>query len=91
MQMNEACMDKMALFLKIHECEFMMIDLGLYLDIHPDCVQALNAFHTHQASYERNAAEYERLYGPLTFYQVNSDTSWTWQQFPWPWEMEAYK
>ena len=65
--MNETCNDRNALFRKIHECEFMMIDLGLYLDTHPDCVQALNAFQKHRASYEKHAAEYERLYGPLTF------------------------
>lgn len=50
--MNETCNDRNALFRKIHECEFMMIDLGLYLDTHPDCVQALNAFQKHRASYE---------------------------------------
>ena len=69
--MTEMCNDKKALFRKIHECEFMIIDLGLYLDTHPDCTQALTAFHKHQAEYEHNVAEYERLYGPLTFYQVN--------------------
>lgn len=89
--MSEVCNDKKTLFQKIHECEFMMIDLGLYLDTHPDCTEALTAFHKHQALYEKYAAEYERLFGPLTFYQVNSDTCWTWQQLPWPWEMEAYK
>ena len=65
--MTEMCNDKKALFRKIHECEFMIIDLGLYLDTHPDCTQALTAFHKHQAEYEHNVAEYERLYGPLTF------------------------
>jgi spore coat protein JB len=90
MSMNETCNDRNALFRKIHECEFMMIDLGLYLDTHPDCVQALNAFQKHRASYQKHAAEYERLYGPLTFYSVSSDTCWPWQQLPWPWEMEAY-
>lgn len=89
--MSEVCNDKKTLFQKIHECEFMMIDLGLYLYTHPDCTKALTAFHKHQALYEKYAAEYERLFGPLTFYQVNSDTCWTWQQLPWPWEMEAYK
>ena len=33
--MSEVCNDKKTLFQKIHECEFMMIDLGLYLDTHP--------------------------------------------------------
>ena len=51
--MNETCNDRNALFRKIHECEFMMIDLGLYLDTHPDCVQALNAFQKHRSSYKK--------------------------------------
>ena len=89
--MNETCNDRSELFRKIHECEFMMIDLGMYLNSHPDCVQALAAFHKHQASYEKHVAEYEHLYGPLTFYRVDSDNCWPWQQLPWPWEMEAYK
>ena len=75
---------------KISECEFMMIDLGLYLDTHPDCMPALTAYHKHQTSYEKHVAEYERLYGPLTLYSVNSDNGWTWLELPWPWEKEAY-
>ena len=82
--------DRNSLMQKISECEFMMIDLGLYLDTHPNCMPALTAYHKHQTSYEKHVAEYERLYGPLTLYSVNSDNCWTWLELPWPWEKEAY-
>lgn len=88
--MNGTNSDRNSLMQKISESEFMMIDLGLYLDTHPDCMQALAAYHKHQSSYEKHVAEFERLYGPLTMYSVNSDNCWPWQELPWPWEMEAY-
>lgn len=88
--MNEMCSDRKKLMQEIGECEFMMIDIGLFLDTHPDCTQALAQFAVHRMSYDRNVAEYERNYGPLTMYAVSSDNYWSWIGMPWPWEMEAY-
>ena len=74
---------------QISECEFMMIEFGLYLDTHPSCEEALAAFATHKKSYDNYVAMYNCEFGPLTFYQVDSTNYWTWMNMPWPWEMEA--
>lgn len=87
--MNNSQMEKMILLKKISQCEFMMIDLGLFLDTHPNCTEALENFRIHKKSYDRLVEEYERVYGPLTLYSVESEKYWTWISLPWPWEMEG--
>ena len=42
-----------------------------------------------QAMYMQYRDEYEKNYGPLTFYGVDTSKGWTWTQGPWPWEVEA--
>lgn len=88
--MNESCSERSKLMQQIFESEFMVIELGLYLDTHPDCAKGLAEYHKYRSSYEMHRAEYEREYGPLTIYSVNSENYWTWINDPWPWEMEAY-
>lgn len=88
--MNGTCSERKELMQRISECEFMVIELGLYLDTHPDCTEALAEYQKHRSQYEMYVAEYERLYGPVILYRVDSDNYWTWIDLPWPWEMEAY-
>lgn len=81
--------DMKKLLCEIHEYEFMVIDLALYLDTHPDCMKGLEAYHMYNDIYERKVREYEKDYGPLTIYSEYNDDYWTWSNGPWPWEVEA--
>ena len=81
---NECPVSKDELLKEIMEVSFVLVELGLYLDTHPDCEKAL-AMHNECANkYKKLTDAYQKVYGPLTMnYPCNS---WRWGQSPWPWE-----
>ena len=63
-QMNQ--MNRQQLFNLINTVSFAVDDLLLFLDTHPDDVEAIKAFH-HYSDIRRNALQvYSDQYGPLT-------------------------
>lgn len=71
---------------EIKETDFVLKELNLFLDTHPDHQEALRMFSTYEKKAERLKAEYTRLFGPLTPSVNNNTTTWEWIQGPWPWE-----
>lgn len=73
---------------KFREYNFATLDLGLYLDTHPDDAEKIKAFNQFRLQADQAKVEYERKYGPLS---LNSDTlnsyPWAWIMSPWPWEV----
>lgn len=69
---------------KIMSCDFSLVELGLFLDTHPNCEKAL-AMHNEYANKNKKLKDtYQKLYGPLSMdYPCNS---WRWGKSPWPWE-----
>lgn len=65
---------------------FALIDLQLYLDMHPDCAEALHCFCDYRNQYDELAALYTRMFGPLTVQDVSGNNGWTWGMTPMPWE-----
>ena len=82
-------MDRQELFNKVEAVGFALYDTALFLDSHPTNRMALDFFRDNQAMYMQYRDEYEKNYGPLTFYGVDTSQGWTWTQGPWPWEVEA--
>lgn len=78
--------EKNALWRELFISSFAVDDVILYLDTHPNDVQALRYYH--EAVTKRNAAKdaYEAQFGPVTIDGVNAANGWTWEQGPWPWE-----
>lgn len=78
--------EKNALWKELFVSSFAVDDVILYLDTHPNDVQALRYYH--DAVAKRNAAKdaYEAQFGPVTVDGVNAANGWTWEQGPWPWE-----
>lgn len=75
---------------KIRELEFTSVDLGLYLDNHPTCEQALADYNTVTEELIELKKMYEMQYGPLTnFGYAPSQYPWRWVSEPWPWEMQG--
>lgn len=70
----------------IQSTNFTVIELGLYLDTHPNCPCGLSAYEDYSRTLKRAVEIYERKYGPLTIYGVECDDSWTWVETPWPWQ-----
>jgi spore coat protein JB len=76
------------LLLHITEVSFVITDMLLYLDTHPDEQQALDFIKDHIVMRNNALKIYSRLYGPLTIDTAddNASNSWEWVNTPWPWE-----
>ena len=73
---------------QIKSLDFAIIELGLYLDTHPDDQRAL-CMHKEYCKQAKDLKDkYQKMYGPLTiFYPCNK---WRWLEQPWPWERGNY-
>ena len=65
---------------------FAMIDLQLYLDTHPESVEALRTYTEYNAKLRELTAQYVRNFGPLSMYDVSGNDGWTWGEAPMPHE-----
>lgn len=63
---------------------FAIIELGLYLDTHPEDQKALCLHREYAKQLKDLEDKYQKMYGPLTiFFPCNK---WRWLEQPWPWE-----
>ena len=62
----------------------MVLELGIYLDTHPQDTEALALFRQYTAMEKAARAAYEDRFGPLTQSAAGGD-SYRWLQEPWPW------
>lgn len=82
-------MNKTEMMRKVQMLNFILIDVGLFLNTHPTDKAALSFFNKYNALYRSAKNEYEQTYGPLTIYGTNDTNSWSWIDEPWPWQMEV--
>ena len=77
----------------LHELQalgFALVELGEYLDTHPDDCEAVELFHSYAALYQKGAAEYEAACGPLTQRSSTGENCrYDWLKDPWPWDLAA--
>lgn len=76
------------MLLQIMEYTFAMIDIGLYLDMYPNDKEALKLFNTYLDNKKDLTNMFEEKYGPLTIESDNQTSNWTWDNSPWPWEVQ---
>ena len=63
---------------------FAIIELGLYLDTHPEDEKALCLHKEYANKFKVLEDKYQKVYGPLSImYPCNK---WRWLEEPWPWE-----
>ena len=80
--------DQARLRRRISAGQFAAWELHLFLDSHPNCVEASKKLAEYRALHKKLKTEYEDKYGPLN--ETSRDTSrWAWISDPWPWEAEA--
>ena len=73
---------------RIYEASFAVDDIVLYLDTHPDDMNALN-YYNYVVQLRKEAEDaYQQQFGPLTTDGVESDSKWTCLTDKWPWEGE---
>lgn len=74
---------------RLQICEFVLVEMNLFLDTHPDNKAALD-FYKKYLKMQRDAKnEYVSKYGPITASDYNGEGRWNWIDNPWPWENEV--
>ena len=77
------------LFEMIGAVSFLIDDLRLFLDTHPDNAEALSLFSEYQNQRSELISKYTNQFGPIDSYCVNTDNGWSWINEPMPWKTEA--
>lgn len=81
--------DRTALLGQITQVSFVMDELRLYLDTHPDESEALARFAENRKLRRELLDAYTAKYGPIEAYGAGGTTEWNWTDAPMPWESEA--
>lgn len=79
--MNDRDEVREEMIMRIRELDFAIVELGLYLDTHPDDQRALCMHREYARQVKDLKDKYQKVYGPLTiFYPCNK---WRWLEEPW--------
>ena len=74
--------------LELQQLDFALVELTLFLDTHPNDMQALQQFNQLAQQRQQCAHAFELRYGPLLqFGHSYSKFPWQWSQSPWPWQV----
>ncbi len=80
--------DQKKLLDHINAVSFAAYDTMLFLDTHPDCMEAKNFYCKMMDERNKSMCEYQEKYEPLICdgpCMCHCD-KWTWATTPWPWE-----
>ena len=76
------------MMMQLRAYKFSIIELGLYLDTHPDDEQALCLHREYCKKAKDLLDKYQKMFGPLTIYYPCK--KWRWLEEPWPWERGSF-
>lgn len=81
-------MNKAELKKRIHEMDFAIHELSLYLDTHPTCRKAMELLREYRARRDEPIKAYEENFGKfiVTTDDVPTNGCWSWLSSPWPWD-----
>lgn len=75
-------------FERLMAVQFAIVELQLFLDTHPEDVEALEDHNRLVEKFEIEQKRYIEKYGPLVnFGFAKSKCPWQWVTSPWPWDM----
>lgn len=73
---------------QLQSVDFVLVDLTLYLDTHPNDLEAINQFNHYAKERKKLKKAVESIYGPLQQYGNSySAYPWNWNDSPWPWQI----
>ncbi|MFD2673238.1 spore coat protein CotJB [Marinicrinis sediminis] len=73
---------------KIQEVDFVLVDLNLYLDTHPDDRDAIAQYNQFVQQSMNLKAQFQQTFGPLYHFGCSySPYPWVWKEAPWPWQV----
>lgn len=73
---------------KLMELDFITLDLGLFLNSHPEESEAIQAYNQVVTTADALRMKYEEAYGPLCSFRsyAKNEAEWEWKNNPWPWQ-----
>lgn len=75
---------------ELQALEFVLVELGEYLDTHQDDTEAFQLYQKYAALEEEGRERYEAMYGPLQQASAANGTNWAqWLSDPWPWNYKG--
>ncbi|MDD6467506.1 MAG: spore coat protein CotJB [Erysipelotrichaceae bacterium] len=83
--MDNRCMERCELLQRIHELDFTVHEIVLFLDTHPCDECAMEFYQCYRDELECAKCEYEEEFAPLMA-ETNLCEDWLWVDSPWPWE-----
>ncbi|MFM9277684.1 spore coat protein CotJB [Paenibacillus jiagnxiensis] len=73
---------------RLQELDFVLVELNLYLNTHPNDLQAIEQYNQLTRDRMQVAHHFQLLYGPLqNFGHAYSKYPWEWSKAPWPWQV----
>lgn len=73
---------------EIQAVDFVLVELTLYLDTHPDDYIAIQQFNHCAKQSKQLKKQFEKQFGPLMqFGNSYSGYPWNWKDAPWPWQV----
>ncbi|MCM3357919.1 MULTISPECIES: spore coat protein CotJB [unclassified Psychrobacillus] len=76
---------------QVQQMDFVVVELTLYTDTHPDDLDALEQWRMAIKNAAAVRKKYEAQYGPLSLMTTPSkqalDVGWRWNSTPWPWQI----
>lgn len=86
---NAVCLratnDREKKMLQVMEYAFAIVDLNLYLDMHPEDQEAYRLYQSYIDEGRKAEQEYIQAYGPLAITNANT-SNYEWLKNPWPWD-----
>ena len=80
--------EKGQMLLDIRMYNQALIDLNLYLDLHPDDTNIINTRADYLRKYNAAVEKYERKFGPITLDSMyTAQSPWKWDEKNFPWEV----
>lgn len=73
---------------ELQALEFVLLELGLYLDTHPDDKEAYSLFRQYSAMERTAKVAYEKTHGPILQADADNESEYSWLKDPWPWNYE---
>jgi spore coat protein JB len=73
----------------VYELGFVMTEVLLYLDTHPNDSEAIEYYAEMRQRYNEAVEAYESVIGPLSFNRTGADNYFDWAATPLPWEKEG--
>ena len=82
--------DREKMMKKVQMYSFVLDEVGLFLDTHPEDKAALAYYKKNQELCREAKRQYEAKYGPLMAETYEGfQNKWTWVDEPWPWEYKS--